>query len=233
MPAPLSVVIPTLNAAADLAELLPQLMEGVAAGLVRDVIVSDGGSKDDIAKLAEAVGAEFVTGPAGRGGQLRRGVSASRADWILVLHADSRLPEGWSALVREAMEVPDRAFAFGLQFRATGLAPRLVAGWANLRSRFFALPYGDQGLLIPRALYEAAGGYPDIPLMEDVALVRALERPVQLLPAVISTSVDRYRADGWFRRGAGNLWLLLRYLAGADPARLAKAYSQRRDSGRS
>lgn len=224
MPAPLSVVIPTRDAAAEVAALLSRLMDGVADGLVREVILSDGESGDDIAELAEAVGAEFVPGPAGRGGQLRRGVAAARGEWILVLHADSGLPEGWVDHVRAAMTDPDRAHAFRLGFRARGLAPRIFASWANLRSRLFRLPYGDQGLLIRSGMYSAAGGYADIPLMEDVALVRALGGKVALMPAVLTTSATRYETEGWLRRGSGNLWLLLRYLAGADPARLARSY---------
>lgn len=224
MPAPLSIVIPTLESAPEVAALLSRLMDGVAEGVVREVILSDGGSTDDISELAEAVGAELVLGPAGRGGQLRRGVAAARGAWILVLHADSGLPEGWVAPVHAAMTDPARAHAFKLAFRARGLAPRLVAGWANLRSRLFRLPYGDQGLLISKELYNAVGGFPDIPLMEDVALVRALRGRVALMPAVLTTSSARYEAEGWFRRGARNLWLLGRYLAGADPTKLARSY---------
>ncbi|MDV7144509.1 TIGR04283 family arsenosugar biosynthesis glycosyltransferase [Tropicimonas sp. TH_r6] len=225
MPAPLSVIIPTLNAAPEAAGLLAELMDGVATGLVREVIVSDGGSSDDIEELAEAVGAEFVSGAAGRGGQLRRGVAAARGEWFLALHADSRLPNGWAETVQAAMAAQGRAYAFRLGFRAQGLAPWLVAGWANLRTRVLHLPYGDQGLLVARPDYADAGGYRDIPLMEDVALVRALNCKVVLLPLVLTTSAGRYEAEGWLRRGARNLSLLLRYLAGADPEQLARAYS--------
>ena len=117
---------------------------------------------------------------------------------------------------------------FKLSFDAVGLAPHLVAGWANLRARVLALPYGDQGLLISRTTYEAAGGYPNIPLMEDVALARILARipgarPVAM-PLAIRTSAARYQRDGWIRRGGRNLWLLLRYLSGANPEALARAY---------
>jgi rSAM/selenodomain-associated transferase 2 len=230
MPAPLSVVIPTLNAAPEVAALLPALMQGVAAGLVREVIITDGGSSDDIAELAEAVGAVFVSGPSGRGAQLRRGVAIARGAWFLVLHADSRLPEGWVPVVQSAMEGDAGAYTFRLGFRATGIAPRIVGAWANLRSRA-GLPYGDQGLLVRRANYEAAGGFPAIPLMEDVALVRALGR-VKVLPAVLTTSPARYEAEGWVRRGARNLWTLVRYLAGTDPEVLARDYAARRNQAR-
>ena len=100
-----------------------------------------------------------------------------------------------------------------------------MAGWANLRSRWFGLPYGDQGLLIHRSLYRTVGGYPEQPLMEDVAIARSLGRArLTGLNAVARTGADRYLRDGWLRRGARNLWTLARYFLGASPEALAKAY---------
>ncbi|WP_116132243.1 TIGR04283 family arsenosugar biosynthesis glycosyltransferase [Tropicimonas sp. IMCC34043] len=224
MPSPISVVVPTLDAAAALERLLPDLVEGLEQGLIRELVISDGGSRDATERIAEAAGAVWVTGPAGRGGQLRRGVAAARGDWLLVLHADTGLPAGWSVPVRAALGQPELAHAFRLSFRARGLAPVWVAGWANLRSRLVALPYGDQGLLIARPLYDEVGGYPEIPLMEDVALVRALRGRVRMLPARVSTGAERYQREGWLRRGGRNLWTLVRFLAGADPEALARSY---------
>ena len=225
MPAPLSVIIPTLNAAASLPGTAAALMAGVEAGLIRELVVSDGGSKDATAPIAAELGAVIVEGPPGRGGQLARGVAAARGDWLLLLHADTDLAPGW---VTEAeahiARHPDSAGYFRLAFRAEGLAPRLVAGWANLRSRLLGLPYGDQGLLISRDLLSRVGGVPDIPLMEDVALARALKGRLRPLAAEARTSADRYERDGWLRRGAHNLGTLARYLAGADPAALATRY---------
>ncbi len=226
MRAELSVVIPTLNAAEALPACLAALVEGLHAGLIREVIVSDGGSGDATALIADAAGAVIVTGAPSRGGQLRRGAAVAGGAWLLVLHADTVLPEGWAGAVRAQM-AQGGAAAFRLSFDAGGLAPWLVAGWANLRTRVFGLPYGDQGLLISRADYERAGGYPDIPLMEDVALALALRGQggrIALLPLAVRTSAARFLRDGWLRRGARNLWLLARYLCGADPARLAARY---------
>lgn len=221
MRAPLSIVIPTLNAAPALAALLADLTPGLAAGLIREVIVSDGGSGDDSAALAEAAGARLVTGTASRGGQLARGCAAAEGDWLWVIHADTRLPPDWPVAIEAALAEGGAHYA-RLRFDAPGLAPRLVAGWANLRSRAFGLPYGDQTLLLPRALYGAVGGYPDQPLMEDVALARRLELCAMAL--VVTTSAARYQREGWLRRGGRNLLILLRYALGADPARLARAY---------
>jgi len=224
MPAPISIIIPTLNASGPLPRLLQTAVPGLSAGLIREVIVSDGGSSDATQEIAEAAGARVVDGAASRGGQLRRGCAASRGDWLLVLHADSELPLDWPEIVSHALADSDQAYAFHLAFRATGLAPCLVAGWANLRSRAFGLPYGDQGLLISRALYDRVGGYRDQALMEDVAIALALRGHLHLLQGVLTTSADRYQREGWARRGARNLLLLGRYLLGAPPERLARRY---------
>ena len=222
MRAELSVVIPTLNVQAGLPACLSALMAGVEAGLIRELVISDGGSSDATLAMAEAAGAHIVTGPPSRGGQLRRAVGVTTGAWLLVLHADSVLPPGWTGQVQMQMG-RDRPACFRLRFDARGTAPRLVAFWANLRTRLFRLPYGDQGLLVPRRAYDAAGGYPDIPLMEDVALARALGR-IDLLPCAITTSAAKYRRDGWLRRGARNFALLTRYLLGADPETLTRRY---------
>lgn len=226
MRAPISVVIPTLNAAGGLPACLGALGEGLRDGLIREVILSDGGSTDATRAVADAAGARIVTGPPSRGGQLRRGVAAAQGGWILVLHADTVLQPGWA---QSAMAVLDRpgAYHFRLAFDAPGFAPRFVAGWANLRSRLCGLPYGDQGLLIHRDTYDAAGGYPDIPLMEDVALARALRGSLSGLPAVAVTSAEKFQTEGWVSRGSRNLLTLARYLLGADPEALARAYRRK------
>lgn len=221
MRAPISVVIPTLNAQETLGACLTALMPGVEAGLIREAIISDGGSVDETCEIAQNWGAELVTGAASRGGQLKRGVATARGEWVLVLHADTVLSPDWTAAAVTHMSAqPDKAGWFSLCFDRGG---RAVAAWANLRSRM-GLPYGDQGLLISTALYEEVSGYADQPLMEDVALARALRGRLVRLPAVAVTSAAAYRKQGWLRRGARNIWLLLQYSLGADPHVLARAY---------
>ena len=224
MPAPISIVIPTLNAANALPRCLEALIEGLREGVIREVIVSDGGSDDATRAIAAAAGAVLVHGPPSRGGQLRRGCAAARGEWLLILHADTVLEPGWAPVVARHLD-DGRPAWFQLAFDTGGGMARLVAGWANLRARLFDLPYGDQGLLLRARAYHAAGGYPDQPLMEDVAMVRALNG-LTGLPVTARTCAARYRRDGWIRRGAHNLWTLARYFAGVDPKVLVKRYER-------
>ena len=234
MRAPISVVIPTLNAEHPLVGLLSDLVEGVGEGLVREVIVSDGGSSDGTREAAGNAGAAVVEGPPGRGDQLRRGCAAAGGDWLWSVHADTRLPRGWTDAVARHLST-DRAGWARLSFRSAARAARRVAAWANLRSRL-GLPYGDQTLLLPRALYDAAGGYEDVPLMEDVRLVSRLRGRLAPMDLTILTDASRYEAEGWTRRGARNLSLLARHAMGADPAALSRSYRRAlrvdRSSGR-
>lgn len=222
MVAPISVIIPTLNAGAALPHCLAALVEGLDTGLITELIVSDGGSEDDTFAVADAWGAEIVAGAPSRGGQLQSGCVKARGAWLLVLHADTQLMPGWSAAVQAHLG-RDKAGYFKLKFDRGG---RFVARWANARARLFGLPYGDQGLLIPRRLYNHVGGFQDIALMEDVALARALRGRLVPLDAVACTSAAKYREQGWIRRGALNLWTLVRYFAGTDPAKLAASYRE-------
>ena len=221
MAAPISVIIPTLNAATALPGLFASLMEGVEEGLVREVVVSDGGSQDDTCRIADTVGATVVTGPASRGGQLRRGCAQAQGTWLLVVHADTQLSAGWTTAAKAAMTDASVAYWGRLQFDTGG---RLISAWANQRSRWFGLPYGDQTLLIAQTLYREVGGYNDQPLMEDVALARALRGRLKPADYVATTSSAKYRAQGWLKRGTRNLLLLTRYALGADPEALAQAY---------
>lgn len=222
MRAPISVIVPVLNAQTTLGGCLQALMEGLEAGLIRELIVCDGGSDDATADVAKDWGAEVIVSAPSRGGQLQAGCAAAKGDWLLVLHADTVLQAGWVAPVARHLQ-SSKAGWFTLAFDARGLAPVLVAGWANLRSQF-GLPYGDQGLLISRQLYDQIGGYSDIPLMEDVAIARALTGQLAKVDAVAVTSAAKFQTQGWVRRGLRNLWTLVQYFAGRDVQKLAQAY---------
>ena len=226
MPAPLSVVIPTLNAEKTLPETLGSLFEGVAEGVLHQVILSDGGSDDQTVKIAKEAGCKVIEGQSGRGAQIAAGVRDLRTPWVLILHADTTLPQGWSALMEPCFETPLRAFYFKLNFRSQAWQARVVAWLANRRAHFFGLPYGDQGLLVHRDLLNAVGGYPESPLMEDVALARKLRGKLRALPDAIATGAERYDHAGWFAQAFSNLLRLMKYFLGTPPEVLARQYQR-------
>ena len=224
MRAPISVIIPTRNAQESLPSLLSSLYEGITAGLICEVIVSDGGSLDKTCKIADQSGAAIVKGRASRGGQVARACAEAQGNWLLILHADCILPKGWSDVVGSCLVNEQKAFFFKLGFNSTHLMARVTEAWANLRSMLFRLPYGDQGLLISKQQLTSIGGYPNQPLMEDVAIAFKLKQHMRMLPVTVLTSALAYEKNGWLRRGAQNLIYLFRYLGGASPDELSKSY---------
>jgi rSAM/selenodomain-associated transferase 2 len=219
----LSVVIPTLDAAAELPRILAALAE---SALVGEIIVADGGSRDATVTVAREAGARVIEAPRGRGTQLAGGAAAASGDWLLFLHADCRPLPGWDEAVKAFVDAsPACAGYFALALDDDAPAARRIERLVAWRCRVLALPYGDQGLLISRALYEAVGGYAAIPLMEDVELVRRLGHArLRSIGATILASARRYQSDGYWRRPLRNLMCLSLYSAGVSPRRIAKIY---------
>jgi rSAM/selenodomain-associated transferase 2 len=224
----LSVVIPALDAAETLPAALAALEPTREAGLLREVLVVDGGSADGTTQIAADWGARVREAPRGRGAQLAAGADAAVGRWLLFLHADTRLAPGWDAAARGFMAAPGsarRAAAFRLALDDADPRARRIARLANWRARRFGLPYGDQGLLIARSFYRELGGYRPLPLMEDVDLVRRIgRRRLAILEAEAVTSALRYRRDGWWLRPLRNLALLGLYFLGAPPRLLRRLY---------
>ena len=228
----ISVIIPTLNAAATLPETLTALIPAAVEGFVREVIVSDGGSSDGTGKIADAAGVEYISGPSGRGQQLAAGAARARFPWLLFLHADTLLTEGWmreASLFMRAVDEGKRepaAAAFRFKLDDTGIKPRTLENLVRLRCSLLRLPYGDQGLLIPRTLYNEAGGYRTLTIMEDVDLVRRLgRRRIAMLDTPALTSAERYRRDGYLARTLRNQSCLAAYFAGIPVERIAPHYA--------
>ena len=227
----ISVVIPTFNAAPTLVHTLAPLVPAVVEGIVQEAIVADGGSTDDTLAIADAAGTHVVEAPRGRGTQLDAGAAVARGDWLLFLHADTVLEPGWA---EEAQSFIDRvesgrrrpaAAYFRFCLDDDGFMPRFVESMVGMRCFLLALPYGDQGLLISRPLYNRLGGFRSIPLMEDVDLVRRLKRRQLVgLKSRAVTSAERYQREGYFLRGARNLGLMLLYYLRVPPRVLARLY---------
>ena len=227
VPCDLSIIIASLNAATTLARTLASLTEAAAA-MDTETIVVDGGSSDTTTTIANAGGANVIATARGRGRQLAAGAKAARGRWLIFLHADTVLEPFWSTTATTFMAVRSnflRAGYFKLALDDQVPAARRIERFANWRSRTFGLPYGDQGLLMSRTLYNSLGGFSDIPLMEDVDIVRRIgkEKLVEL-PATATTSADRYKRDGYVLRPLRNLTLLSLYFLGVPPNQLVKLY---------
>ncbi len=214
------MVIPALNAGPDLARALEGLAEARDV-FDLDILVVDGGSDDDTITLAESNGARVIEAPRGRGTQLAAGAAEVHGDWLLFVHADTVVQAGW-AVELAAFMINERHRAAYFRFRLDDAAPgaRRIERMVAWRCRVLGLPYGDQGLAIPRDLYTSFGGYPDQPLMEDVYLARRMGRGRLVgLETAALTSAERYQTGGYWRRPSRNLFCLFLYLMGM-PARM-------------
>jgi len=222
----LSIVIPALNAAERLGACLRAA--GGTGTPVSERIVVDGGSADATVAVARAEGARVVIAPRGRGSQLAAGAASAAGDWLLFLHADTVLSPGWSEAVVAFIRDPGnlrRAAAFRFVLDDPDPAARRLEALVAWRCRAFGLPYGDQGLLITRAFYDALGGFRPLALYEDVDIVRRIGRSrMTMLPAAAVTSADRYRRTGYLLRPLRNLFCLGLYFAGVSPRLLVRLY---------
>jgi rSAM/selenodomain-associated transferase 2 len=225
---PLSVIVPALDAAAVLPATLAALEEARTRGLLRELIVVDGGSTDRTVLLAETAGARLVGAPRGRGAQLAAGGAAASGDWLLFLHADTLLAPGWATAVAAFIAEPGNQERAGyLRFRLDdrGAAARRMEALVSWRCHRLGLPYGDQGLLVAARLYRAVGGFRALPLMEDVDLVRRLgRRRLAAIDADAITSAARYRREGYVWRPLRNLSCLTLYFLGLPPRLILRLY---------
>lgn len=227
----LGVVIPALDAAPGLRATLAALAPGRAC-FDLDIVVVDGGSQDDTVAIARAGGARVVTSEPGRGQQLHTGAGAVAGEGLLFLHADTVLSPEWAVTLRAAIEQPgadDRAFYFRFALDDDHPGARRVERWVARRCRNANLPYGDQGLALPRDLYEKLEGFAPMRLMEDVNFVTRIKHrcgPESLieLDAVALTSAARYRRDGYWVRPARNALCRMMYFAGFPLRTIAKVY---------
>lgn len=227
-----SIVIPVLNEADGIVLFLESLQALRRAG--HQVIVADGGSSDATLQRASGRVDRLIQSPAGRARQMNAGALAANGEIILFLHADSQLPELAIATIVESMRATGRSWGrFDIKLRGDRFLFRVVEWFMNMRSRLTGIATGDQGIFVERQMFESVGGFPDIPLMEDIALcvrLKKIERPI-CLAAAIRTSSRR-----WERRGPWRTILLMwrlrfAYWRGADPAILARTYYPNRDYG--
>lgn len=221
----LSIIIPTLNDGHRLSATLERLS---AYEDTKEIIVCDAGSNDQTFALTAKAGGKFYMAPQGRGQQLAMGADVSVGDWMLFLHADTKLGPGWVTAASRFMSNPENRFrAAYFIFALDDPTPqaRRLERMVEWRCKNLSLPYGDQGFLISRDFYERIGGYSPIPLMEDVDLVRRVQKHrLDCLPALALTSADRFQRDGYFKRSIINLFCLSLYFLGISPDTINKIY---------
>ncbi|MGC8801160.1 MAG: TIGR04283 family arsenosugar biosynthesis glycosyltransferase [Chloroflexus sp.] len=217
-----SVIIPALNEAANITTCVRAVRQ---CDPTVEVIVADGGSRDETPALARAAGARVVLAPRGRGHQLNAGAAVATGDVFVFLHADTRLPANAFALLRAMFADPQVHIA---KFRLSFDDPNWMLALAARLMWFDSLltSYGDQCMVIRRAFFTALGGFPDWPLFEDVELFRRARARtrVHVVPAQVVTSARRFRANGIIRQLLHDFWLWLQYLGGVSPYDIARQY---------
>ena len=226
-PVRLSVVLPVLNEAAGLGAALQALAALRARGT--ELIVADGGSRDHSAALAQAGGAQLVNAPRGRALQMNAGAAQAHGEVLLLLflHADTQLPADADVLIREALASGSRVWGrFDVSITGRPAMLKLIAALMNLRSRLTGIATGDQAMFMTRAAFEAVGGFPAQPLMEDIEMSRRLLKLSR--PACLRTKVQT-SGRRWENRGVWRTVLLMwrlrwAYWRGAAPERLAELY---------
>jgi rSAM/selenodomain-associated transferase 2 len=223
----LSVIVPVL----DEERVLAVSLAAARQPGVLEIIVVDGGSRDGTVAVARRLADSVVTAPRGRARQMNAGAAAAGGDAFLFLHADTRLPDGYPAAVSRALADPGVAAGrFDVRLDARGAAYAAIARGMNLRSRLTGIATGDQAIFLRRETFARIGGYPVLPIMEDIALCR-LVRELGRMAVLRDTAITSARR--WQRRGVVQtvvlMWTLrFAYFAGVSPARLAQWYADAR-----
>jgi rSAM/selenodomain-associated transferase 2 len=221
----LSIIVPVLDEAGHITAALEALAPLRARGA--EIIVVDGGSRDDTAALAKPFADLVLTGPRGRATQMNAGAAVARGAVFLFLHADTRLPADADRLIRDGLAQSGRAWGrFDVTIDGAHPLLPLVAASMNLRSRLTGITTGDQTLFVTRDAFTAAGGYPEIALMEDISFARSLKRVSRplCLRTRVTTSGRRWESRGVLRTVLLMWRLRLAYFLGATPDDLARRY---------
>ncbi|HYW80466.1 MAG TPA: TIGR04283 family arsenosugar biosynthesis glycosyltransferase [Thermoguttaceae bacterium] len=221
----ISVILPTYNEADGLADVLRSVQEADDRNI--EMIVADGGSNDATRAIADACGTRVVCSPKGRSRQMNAGAAVATGRILLFLHADTRLPRGFAQDVRAALAEPGvAAGAFDLRIDGASGSLRLIERTARLRAKYLQMPYGDQAIFLRTEMFNSLEGFSDLPIMEDFELVRRLRRRgrIALVDAPVVTSARRWRKLGPWRVTWRNQGIVLGYLLGIAPKRLARWY---------
>jgi rSAM/selenodomain-associated transferase 2/rSAM/selenodomain-associated transferase 1 len=221
----ISIIIPAINEADHIANTL----ESIGPGNKKEVIVVDGGSKDDTVRIAKSLGAKVITSTPPRARQMNRGADQATGEVLVFLHADTRLPEKFEDVIFNSFKEPNMvAGAFELRMDSPTPGLRLIERLANWRSRYLKMPYGDQAIFVSSKLFHELGGFLDIPIMEDFELIRRLQQKgnIILLSAPVFTSPRRWQNFGIVKTTLINQLVIASYVMGIRPEVIARWYSR-------
>ena len=221
----ISVIIPTLNESATIVSTLDHI--GSTKNV--EVIVVDGGSTDGTVEQAESYGAKIIRAPRGRAVQMNTGAAAATGDILLFLHADTLLPEGFAGHIRQTLKISGvvaGAFELGIDSPVGSL--RVMEKVANWRSRSLQMPYGDQAMFLTDAMFQEVGGFPEMPIMEDFAFIKKLQKKgrIEIVPAAVMTSPRRWLSIGVWKTWIVNRLMVAGYTLGIAPETLARWYNR-------
>ncbi len=222
----ISVIIPTINES----ELVGAAIQSARRCGTSEIIVVDGGSRDETRHVAREHGAKVLVSDPGRAVQQNAGAAAASGEVFLFLHGDTQLPAQYDRHVRSVLAKPRTvAGAFELGLDASGPLYRRIERRTNFRSRVFQVPYGDQALFLRADRFRRLGGFPRLPFMEDYAFVLQLRRcgVVRIARVPVTSSARRWTTVGPFRATVINQIVVMAYHAGVRPARLAQWYQAR------
>jgi rSAM/selenodomain-associated transferase 2 len=223
----LSIIIPVLGEAGSINATIRSIRELDAGGTV-EIIVVDGDPAGSSLSAIKFEGVQMVVAEKGRAGQMNHGAALATGDILLFLHADTTLPSNAFSLIRSAMS--DKRFvggAFDLGFETKRTIFKITEMYVFLRTRLTKIPFGDQAIFVRREYFEGLGGYRDIPIMEDVELMKRIRRRsdnICIIPVKVRTSVRRYEEEGILSCTLRNWLLQISYSLGISPERLVKWY---------
>ena len=221
----LSIIIPALNEE----HTLPGLLKMLGNRADYEIILVDGGSTDATCLLAEGAHCITISSPPGRSLQMNLGAQAASGEVLLFLHADTKLPENFLQLIQNAIQQPHfAAGAFSLKIEGDSKRLALIARFANLRSRYLRLPYGDQAIFLWRTTFLKNGGFPKIEIMEDFVFIKNLRKTgaIITLPEPVTTSARRWQNMGILRTTLINQLIIFGFYLGIQPVKLASFYKR-------
>ncbi|MDJ0900025.1 MAG: TIGR04283 family arsenosugar biosynthesis glycosyltransferase [Xenococcus sp. MO_188.B8] len=222
-----SIIIPVLNEAKNIEDTLVLIKDQVASSDL-EIIVVDGGSTDNTVSIAQELDVMVIASPLqGRANQMNVGAAVATGNILLFLHADTKLPHNYDQLIQNTLSKPNViAGAFELAIDSQRKSLRLVEALVKMRSHLLALPYGDQALFMKRSTFNNVGGFPDLVIMEDFALVKQLKRhgKIAIAPAAVTTSSRRWDKLGVWRTTLINQLMIIGYYLGISPNKLRELY---------